>query len=470
MDHLQWIDQNKNVLIQAADEIWGYAETLYKEKQSAALVSGMLEEYGFRVTRGVADIPTAFVAEYGVGGPIIGILDEYDALPGLSQDRVPYQKPLVKGGNGHGCGHNLFGVACLAAATAVKQAIESGEVNGTIRFYGCPAEEGGAGKTFMARAGLFDDADLCLTWHPGETNAVTGSNALAMVRANFKFYGKTAHAAFDPYNGRSALDAVELMNVGCNYLREHMIPDARIHYIITSGGLAANVVPDYAVVQYRVRAPLNSQVQELFARVKDVSQGACLMTGTRVEVEVLSATSNLLLNDTILDVLQRKLEEIGAPQFDASETAFATQIATTFPKGSEHERAKLAGPEGRAALKALKGAPLANNVMPLYKPEAVSPGSTDVGDVTWVSPTGQFNAVCHALGTPGHSWQIVAQGGMSIGHKGMLYAGKVLGEAALEFLQKPELVAQARAEFKAQTGETPYVCPIPPDVKPPLNA
>jgi aminobenzoyl-glutamate utilization protein B len=469
MDHLQWIDQNKETLIQAANDVWGYAETLYQEKQSAALLSQMLEEYGFKVTRGVAEIPTAFVAEYGAGGPVIGILGEYDALPGLSQDTVPYRKPLQEGAPGHGCGHNLFGVACLAAATAVKQAIETGDVKGTIRFYGCPAEEGGAAKTFMARAGLFDDADLCLTWHPGDTNAATAINALALIVVNFRFFGTTAHAAADPYNGRSALDAVELMNVGVNYLREHVIPDARIHYVIKSGGMAANVVPGFAESQYFVRSPLNSQAQELFERVKDIARGAALMTGTKVEWEVKTAMSNLLLNETIIDVMQEKLQQVGAPKFDDAEQAFAKEVAATFPAGSVGGTLKMAGPEGRAVLENMKGAALAEAVLPVYKSDIIAPGSTDVGDVTWVSPTGQITTTCWALGTPGHSWQITAQDGMSIGHKGMLYAGKVLGATALEFMQKPELVAQARAEFKAQTDETPYMCPIPSDVKPPLN-
>ena len=469
MDKLQWIDQNREAFIQAADEVWGYAETLYKEKQSAALLANMLEEYGFKVERGVAGIPTAFIAEYGSGGPVIGILGEYDALPGLSQDKVPYRKPLQEGAPGHGCGHNLFGVACLAAATTVKQAIEAGDVKGTVRFYGCPAEEGGAAKAFMARAGLFADADLCLTWHPGDTNAATAINALALIVVNFRFHGTTAHAAADPYNGRSALDALELMNVGVNYLREHMIPDARIHYVIKSGGMAANVVPGFAESQYFVRSPLNSQAQELFERVKDIARGAALMSGTRAEWEVKTAMSNLLLNDTIIDVLQQKLEQVGPPRFDEAEQGFAREVASTFPAGSVAGTLKMAGPEGRAMLASLKGAALAEPVLPLYRSDIIAPGSTDVGDVTWVSPTGQITTSCWALGTPGHSWQITAQDGMSIGHKGMLYAGKVLAATALEFLQKPELVKKARDEFKAQTAQTPYACPIPDGVKPPLD-
>ena len=469
MDHLQWIDQNKDALIAAADEVWGFAELAFKEKQSATLLANMMEEYGFRVKRGVAGIPTAFTAEYGAGGPIIGILGEYDALPGLSQDKVPYVKPLTEDGNGHGCGHNLFGVACVAAAAAVKQAIEAGDVKGTVRFYGCPAEEAGSGKLFMVKAGLFDDADLCLTWHPGDLNQTSSLNALAMITVNFKFYGITAHASADPFHGRSALDALELMNVGVNYLREHMPPDARIHYVTLHGGKAPNVVPAFAESQYFVRSPENHQVQALFERVKDIARGAALMTGTRVEWEIIDGSSNLLINHTILDVLQRKLEEVGPPKYDEAEQLFARQVAATFPPGSADESLKLAGPGARKAVAALNNPLLAEAVMPAYRSETVMPGSTDVGDVSWVSPTGQFTTICHALGTPGHSWQLTAQGGMSIGHKGMLYAGKVIGATAIEFLQEPKLIKQARAEFEAVTSKTPYVLPIPDDVKPLLD-
>ncbi|MBI5877150.1 MAG: amidohydrolase [Chloroflexi bacterium] len=468
MNAMQWIDQNRDTLVGAADQVWDYAEILYRETQSAALLSGMLEEFGFKVKRGVAGIPTAFVAEYGHGGPVIGIMGEYDALPGLSQDRVPYRKPLQEGGNGHGCGHNLFGVACLGAAVAVKQAIDAGEVKGTVRFYGCPAEEGGSAKVFMVKAGLFKDADLCLTWHPGHLNQVSAANMLATAKVIFRFRGKTAHAAMDPYNGRSALDAVELMNVGANYLREHMISDARIHYIITNGGGAANVVPDFASSMYVVRAPKNSQVMELLERVQNVAKGAALMTGTEVEVEFGTATSNILLNDTIAEVLHDKLEVVTPPQFDAAETEFAAQLAKTFPKGSFETSLMMAGREGKQAAESLKRKVLADNVMPLVHDEMIFPASSDVGDVTWVVPTGQVTTACHAIGTPGHSWQLVAQGGMSIGHKGMLYAGKVLGAAALDFMQKPELLQKARTEFEARTKDSPYVCPIPDGVKPPL--
>jgi aminobenzoyl-glutamate utilization protein B len=315
MDIVKWIDDNQAVFTGISDQIWAAAEIKFQERRSAAVLADALEKAGFTLQRGVADMPTAFIASYGAGKPVIAILGEYDALPGLSQDRVPYQKPLVEGAPGHGCGHNLLGTGSLAAAMAVAQAIQAGDVQGTVRYYGCPAEEGGAGKGYMVKAGLFSDVDLALTWHPSVINASASINMLAVMQAYFRFHGKAAHAAADPYNGRSALDAVELMNVGVNYLREHMIPDARVHYIITKGGGAANVVPDLAESHYLVRAPQMGQVQDLFERVKNIAQGAALMTGTAYEVLFDAGFSNLILNDTIADVLNARMVAIGAPQY-----------------------------------------------------------------------------------------------------------------------------------------------------------
>src|ERR1700752_1913783 len=298
MDLSEWIESNRSMFIELSNEVWGYAELGYKEFESSETLVDALEEAGFKLERGVADIPTAFVASYGNGdGPVIGILGEFDALPGLSQDCVPYRKPLKSGAPGHGCGHNLLGVAGLAAVMALKQAIDTGEVQGTIKYYGCPAEEGGAGKAFMANAGVFKGTDICLTWHPDTFNGTLYANFLANYRVTFKFRGKTAHAAADPFNARSALDAVELMNVGVNYLREHMMPDARGHYVtINGGGVAPNVVPDFAESLYSVRAPRTDQLDALFERVKDIAKGAALMTSTEVEIEVISGMSNMFPN------------------------------------------------------------------------------------------------------------------------------------------------------------------------------
>ncbi len=470
MDQVKWIDANQQRFIELSDAVWGFAELGYKEVQSAGLLAGALERQGFTVEKGVAGIPTAFVATYAKGtGPIIGILGEFDALPGLSQDCVPYRKPLASGAPGHGCGHNLLGVAGVASVFALKEALDAGDVQGTVRYYGCPAEEGGAAKAFMAKAGTFDDVDICITWHPDNLNSVLWANFLANYRVGFKFHGKPAHAAADPYNGRSALDAVELMNVGVNYLREHMIPDARVHYvIINGGGTAPNVVPAEAGSLYSVRTPRMEQLDPLFERVKDIARGAALMTGTNVDIQVYSGMSNLLMNETVNNVLQQKLEEVGAPKFEQEERDFAREISKTIPEGSFEEAAPLYGIEPDSVPSLMSGL-LHEAVLPPYKPDIIQPGSTDVGDVSWVTPTGQITTACSALGTPGHSWQIVAQGRMGIGHKGMLYAAKVMALAAAEFMQRPELVQKARDEFKRRRAATHYKSPIPDGARPPLD-
>ena len=469
MDLAQWIEDNRSMFTSLSDEIWGYAELGYKEFRSSKTLEDALEEAGFTLERGVAEIPTAFVASYGKGqGPVIGILGEFDALPGLSQDCVPYRKPLENGAPGHGCGHNLLGVAGLAAVMAMKQAIDTGEVQGTIKYYGCPAEEGGAGKAFMANAGVFSDAEVCLTWHPDTFNGTWYANFLANYRVVFTFRGKTAHAAADPFNGRSALDAVELMNVGVNYLREHMIPDARVHYVtIHGGGIAPNVVPDFAQSLYSVRAPRTDQLDPLFERVKNIARGAALMTGTEVEIQVISGMSNMLPNDTVNDVLQAKLHEVGAPKFTDEEQAFARELSKSIPPDSLETGAHVYGLTARDVA-SLKDKVLYEEILPPNKSEVVLPGSTDVGDVSWVVPTGQIITTCWALGSPGHSWQIVAQGKMGIGQRGMLYAGKVLAASALEFMKNDTVREKAKAEFMEKRSAAKYVSPIPPGIKPPL--
>ena len=470
MDISQWIESNHSMFTHLSNEVWGYAELGYKEFESSKTLEDALEEAGFKLERGVADIPTAFVASYGnAAEPVIGILGEFDALPGLSQDCVPYRKPLASGAPGHGCGHNLLGVAGLAAVMAVKQAMDAGEVKGTIRYYGCPAEEGGAGKAFMANAGVFSDADICLTWHPDTFNGTLYANFLANYRVTFKFYGKTAHAAADPFNGRSALDAVELMNVGVNYLREHMIPDARVHYVtINGGGVATNVVPDFAESLYSVRAPRTDQLDALFERVKDIAKGAALMTGTEVEIKVISGMSNMLPNETINEVLHSKLVEVGAPKFNSEEHTFARELSKSIPVDSLETSAYVYGLDSKAVA-ALKDVVLFEDILPPFKSEIVLPGSTDVGDVSWVAPTGQIFTTCWALGSPGHSWQIVAQGKMGIGQRGMLYAGKVMALSALEFMQNKTIREKAKDEFKQKRAAAKYVSPIPLGTKPPLN-
>jgi aminobenzoyl-glutamate utilization protein B len=468
MDAVEWIRTNRDRFINLSNQIWDFAELGFTEKRSSELLAGALEAEGFTVRRGVADIPTAFVASFGVGKPVIAILGEYDALPGLSQECVPYQKPRQEGGNGHGCGHNLLGVASFAAALAVAEKIRAGEVKGTVRYYGCPAEENGAAKTFMVKAGVFNDADLSLTWHPDAYNGILGINILANIWVNFRFHGKASHAAADPQNGRSALDAVELMNVGTNYLREHIIPEARIHYVITNGGGSApNVVPPLAESQYIIRAPLLSQVHEIYPRVLDIAKGAALMTGTEMEAIFKIGMSNLLLNDTITDVFHEKMTAIGAPEFAADEIKFAEEIGATFPPGDTRGYVtKAFGNAAGSLIPEKENGTLLTAIMPNTHMGFVLPGSTDVGDVSWVTPTGQITTATMALGTPGHSWQTVAQSRMGIGQKGMLFAGEAMALTALEFMTNPKRLQAARGEFEQKIAKTPYVCPIPDGVKP----
>ncbi len=465
-----WIEANQKTFTDLSDSVWGYAELGYKEVQSSKLLEEALEKQGFRLEKGVAEIPTAFIASYSKGeGPVIAILGEFDALPGLSQDCVPYRKPLHDGAPGHGCGHNLLGVAGIASVFALKEAMEAGELKGTIRYYGCPAEEGGAAKGFMAKAGLFDDVDVCITWHPDTLNSVMWGNFLANYRVVFKFHGKPAHAAADPYNGRSALDAVELMNVGVNYLREHMIPNARIHYVtINGGGTAPNVVPAEAASLYSVRTPKIEQLAPLFERVKDIAHGAALMTGTTVDIEIISGMSNLLMNETVNNVLQKELEAVGAPKFSPEDVSFAQELSKSIPPESFAESAPLYGMEPDE-IEALKKQVLHEGVMHPYKPDIIEPGSTDVGDVSWVVATGQITTACWTLGTPGHSWQVVAHGRTGIAHRGMLYAGKVMALAAKDFMQDAELVRKAKDEFQRRRSAVDYQSPIPDGVKPPLS-
>lgn len=461
----EWIEKNTKRFTTLSDRVWEFAELGYAEMRSSSLLANALEEDGFRLQRGVADIPTAFVASYGTGKPVIALLGEYDALPNLSQDKTPTRKTLEAGQPGHGCGHNLLGVGALASAMAVKEAIRSGEAKGTVRFYGCPAEENGSGKTFMVKAGLFDDVDLSITWHPDIYTGILGNNILANIKVSFVFHGQSAHAAADPFNGRSALDAVELMNVGANYLREHIIPEGRIHYVITNGGGAPNVVPPEAESLYVIRAPLMTQVQEIYQRVVDIARGAAMMTGTEMEIIFRKGMLNLLLNDTITDVLFEKMVGLGPIEFTKAEMEFGETITKNCPPVDFVDLVvKIFGREARevAAPESL----FLTQVMPNSHTDYVLPGSTDVGDVSWVTPTGQISATTMTARTPGHSWQIAAQSGMSIGYKGMLYAAKAMALTALEFMTNKDRLRAARDEFEKKIKKTPYICPIPDGIKP----
>ncbi|MFX1284048.1 MAG: M20 family metallopeptidase [Promethearchaeota archaeon] len=466
---LEWLEKNRERFIKISNEIWGYAELGLFEKKSSKLLADTLAGVGFTIKMGVADMPTAFVASYGTEDPIIAILGEYDALPGLSQAAEPVKKPIKEGAPGHGCGHNLFGTACLAACLAVKEAIESGEVKGTIRFYGTPAEENADGKGWMIKAGVFDDVHVSLTWHPWDICFVMANNFQAMYNVVFQFQGQAAHAAGDPHNGRSALDAVELMNVGCNYLREHMIPDARVHYVITKGGQAPNIVPDEAEVWYFVRGPRLEDVKALYPRVVKVAEGAALMTETEVDVVFLGGSANLLPNETLEELLHEKMEEIGAPQFTEEEFEFARQIRKTFPKNYFDNSLAVLPQDARPYLEKFRDKEFFDSVSPIFGRGITLGGSTDVGDVSWITPLAQFATACATIGTPGHSWQEVAQAGMSIGHKGMIYAAKILSLATIELMQRPGLVEKARIEFEEKIKKTPFESPLSADAKPPIE-
>jgi len=453
------IEEKRQKLISVSDQIWGYAETGFEEFQSAQLLCNTLEEEGFTVEKGVGNIDTAFIGSYGTGKPIIAVLGEFDALTGLSQVGGDIQyNPEVTNGNGHGCGHNLLGTGALAAAIAIRSYLKENNLEGTVRYYGCPGEEIGSGKTFMVREGLFDDVDFAVCWHPWSRNSVWSMSSLACYEVSFRFKGKSSHAASTPHLGRSALDAVELMNVGVNYLREHIIPEARVHYAVTNtGGVSPNVVQEKADVLYFIRAPRVAQAEEIYQRICDVARGAALMTGTQVEIDFASAASDILPNNTLEKVMHDNFVALGVPQYDEKEQQFAKDIRATLSEADKKEDIK--------ANKELEGKDLAHVIDPFIPSNGILPGTSDVGDVSWVVPTVQCMVACEPIGTPLHTWQIVSTGKTSIAHKGMLHAGKVMAATAIEVLQNPEILEKAKLELIEQRNGEEYVCPIPPELK-----
>lgn len=431
-------------------QIWGFAEMGYKEVQSSALLQKQLKDQGFTVEPGVAGIPTAFVASYGSGHPVIGILAEYDALPGLSQQAIPEKAPIAGKVAGHGCGHHLFGTASVAAAIELKQLISQHKLTGTIKVYGTPAEEGGSGKVYMVRAGLFNGVDAVIHWHPADENDTKFDGALANKSAKFRFYGTSAHAAVSPEKGRSALDGVEAMNNMVNMMREHIPSDARIHYVITNGGKAPNVVPDFAEVYYYVRHPNREVVKQLFDRVEKAAQGAALGTETRSDYEIIGGTHDLLLNNTLAAAMQLDLEKVGGVTYTPDEIDFAKKIQATI---------------GYACPPIEKAA----TINPLVKLLTPAMGSTDVGDVSWTVPTVGMGAATWVPGTPPHSWQAVAAGGTTIGTKGMLVAAKSMALMGLDLLLDPALVQKAKSEFDQSRGNGFKYTPLLGDRQPALN-
>ena len=464
------VDEKAPVITGISDKIWEYAELSMMEVRSAAEYINLLKAEGFLVQENLCGIATAFSGSYGSGKPVIGFLGEYDALSGLSQvPGVTHPQPLEEGGCGHGCGHNLLGAGALGAAIAVKKAIEAGLLTGTVVFYGCPGEEGCAGKTFMARDGMFRDLDAALTWHPGDTNEVTiGSNA-ASIQMEYHFAGNAAHAADDPWNGRSALDAAELMNVGVQFLREHMRPKECVHYSFTdAGGVSPNVVQPTATLVYMIRGESVRTAKNLAKRVDDIAKGAALMTGTTVTRHQIDGTANTLSNSVLEQLIHNNMENAPMPEYTQDEILFARKMKATFapaplPGLLTNEDPRL---KKLVVQKTENGRNAINNfVFPYIPSYKFSPGSTDVGDVSWLTPTAQFTAVTWPSGSPGHSWQNVSCGKTSLAHKGMLYAAKILAAAAADLMEKPELLAQVREEFNITAFEG-YDCPIGPEVVP----
>lgn len=454
-----------------ADRIWETPELSLKEFQAAALYCEKLRELGFRVTENLGGISTAFCGAFGEGHPVIGILGEFDALSGLSQEAgATSPSPLQPGGNGHGCGHNLLGAASLEAAFAVKAFLERSGRKGTVLFFGCPGEEGGAGKAFLAREGLWRQLDAALCWHPSDANQVkTGTNNSSL-QVLYRFLGVSAHAAGEPYNGRSALDAVELMNVGVQFLREHITDDCRVHYAITdAGGVSPNVVQARASVLYMVRANKVADSVKLLARVDDIAKGAALMTGTTFERTFIDGTAELLPNFAMEKALYQNLQEIGVPEYTPEDYALASELRATYScsgiagiYGVKYDK-EIAREVNRCSDSGKKA--LNDFIPPLFSSEAFFPGSTDVGDVSWQTPTSQIETVCWPAGVPGHTWQIVACGKSPLAHKGMHLAAKVLACTAIDLLTDRDLLEEATAEFQERSAEG-YVCPIEADAVP----
>ena len=444
---LNSIDDNKTNYSGIAQQIWSYAEMGYQETQSSALLQKTLEEAGFKITTGVADIPTAFTATYGSGGPVIAVLGEFDALPGLSQKAVPY-KVSNDGKAGHACGHHLFGTASAAAAIAIKNYLVGENKPGTVRFYGCPAEEGGSGKVYMTLAGLFDDVDVALHWHADSKNSASIRPALANKSAKFRFYGVSAHAAGAPEKGRSALDAVEAMNNMVNMMREHTTESTRIHYVITQGGKAPNVVPDFAEVYYYARHSTRNEVVSVFDRIVNAAKGAALGTGTTMDYEMIGGTHELLHNETLQRLMHENLETIGGYSYTQEETAFAEKISESL--GIPLDTKYTVGVES-------------------YSSGGKAGGSTDVGDVSFAVPTVGLRAATWVPGTPAHSWQAVAAGGTDIGNKGMMVAAKTIALTAMQLIDNPKIILAAKKEFLQKRGSDFKYVPMLGDRKPALN-
>ncbi len=444
---LNSIDENKNNYSEIAQQIWSYAEMGYQEAESSALLQKTLKNEGFKIEKGVAEIPTAFVATFGSSGPVIAILGEFDALPGLSQKALPY-KVSNNGKAGHACGHHLFGTASAAAAIALKNYLIAENKPGIVKYYGCPAEEGGSGKVYMTRAGLFDDVDVALHWHADSKNSASIRPALANKSAKFRFYGVSAHAAGAPEKGRSSLDAVEAMNNMVNMMREHTTESTRIHYVITQGGKAPNVVPDFAEVYYYARHSTRDEVVNVFDRIVNAAKGAALGTGTTMEYEMIGGTHELLHNEILQQLVHKNLEKIGGYAYTSEEKVFAEKISESLGVSLNTQYVEGVEP---------------------YNKGGKAGGSTDVGDVSFAVPTVGLRAATWVPGTPAHSWQAVAAGGTDIGNKGMMVAAKTLALTAMQLIDNPKIISEAKKEFLQKRGADFKYVPMLGDRKPALN-
>lgn len=459
------VDENENLLKKISQQIWENPELgLHEEKSSATLIE-TLEKENFNVETNIGEMPTAFVATYGKGHPKIGILGEYDALPSLSQKVTAERDPIEKDAPGHGCGHNLFGTAGVGAVIAIKEGLEADELEGTIVFYGCPAEETLVGKTYMARAGVFDDLDAALSWHPGDLSTpwLKSTNALDSIQFNFE--GVSAHAAGSPESGRSALDAVELLNTGVEYMREHITDDARMHYTITNGGQAPNVVPANASVWYFVRAPTRTEVEQNSNWLRDIADAAAQMTQTKVEERIITGCYDYRANHTVTDTIWENMQNLGPIKYDEDDYEFARELWESVPE--EDRKANISNIP-KQLRKEIENKALYPEPVKAFDEEIQMSGSTDVGDVSWITPTGQFNAATWPVGTPGHSWQIVAANG-DFGQKGVPYAAKILAGTAYDLMIDPEILEEAQEEFNTMLNGQSYETPLSDNAKPPFD-
>lgn len=464
---LDWVDEHSNELVKAHDRIWAWAEVGLQENRTGSLLADALEKEGFSVQQGIAGMPSAFVATWGAGKPVIGIMGELDALPGLSQKAVPWNEPVVEGAAGHGCGHHGYAVAAFGGAVAAKTAMMKHGIHGTVKCYGCPAEETLVGKVFMVRDGFFADVDACLGHHPGSSNSVSLGSGNAMNSVKFEFRGVASHAAGSPEQGKSALDAIELMNIGVNFMREHIVQEARLHYVIEDGGHEPNVVPAYARSWYYVRAPTRDLVDQYYDWVLKIAEGANLMARTSYNVKFLTGVHNGIPNRVLAETIVANMREIGAPTYDQDELQFAKELAKSIPR--EQKRTGLSRSPLPNAMDLLDVDLNSRIYDPYGEERRGGGGSSDVADVAWNTPTQQFSTSMFIVGSPGHSWQNVASGGTRIGHKSTIFASKVMATTVLDLLMNPLLVSNAKEEWSKHLEGLVYRSPLPPDLKPPLD-